>query len=251
MCTLLTAASAVRSAPDGGEEHVSDVVEQESPDRTLEAPGPTVNHPIWSRFLARFMGDIEAKGNAEHRQENLAGVRGRVIELGAGTGLNFAHYPAEVTELVATEPEPYMRERAVAAAAGAPVPVTVVAWPAEALAAPDASFDVGVVCLVLCCVRDQRQALDELVRVIRPGGELRYYEHVRADTPGLARVQAASDRIGMPRILGNEHFARRTEQAIRDAGFEVERERRFRFQPSPLDFISASHILGVARRPER
>jgi SAM-dependent methyltransferase len=174
-----------------------------------------------------------------------------VIELGAGTGTNFAHYGPEVTDLVAAEPEPYMRERALAAASEAPVPVTVVDWPAEALDAPDASFDVGVACLVLCCVRDQRRALDELFRVIRPGGELRYYEHVRADTPGLARVQVGADRIGLSRVLGNEHFARRTEQAIREVGFEVERERHFRFQPSPLDFISASHVLGVARRPER
>src|SRR5204862_6331746 len=136
----------------------------------------------------------------------------------------------EVTELVAAEPEPYMRERAVAAAGGAPIPVTVVDWPAEALDAPDASFDVGVACLVLCCVREQRRALDELFRVIRPGGELRYYEHVRAETPRLARVQATADRVGLSKLLGNEHFARRTEQAIRSAGFEVERERRFRFQ---------------------
>lgn len=195
------------------------------------------------------MGDIEEKGNAEYRRENLAGVRGRVVELGAGTGLNFAHYPPEVTELVATEPEPYMRERAEQAVGAAPIPVTVVDWPAEALDAPDGSFDVGVACLVLCCVRDQRRALEELYRVIRPGGELRYYEHVRADTPGLARIQGAADGIRLSKLLGNEHFARRTEQAIRDAGFEVERERRFRFQPSPLDFISASHVMGVARRP--
>src|SRR5919204_7021354 len=100
---------------------------------TESPPGPEVRHPIWSRFLARFMGDIEAKGNAEYRRENLAGVSGRVIELGAGTGLNFPHYGPEVTELVATEPEAYMRERAERAAADAPVKVTVVDWPAEAL----------------------------------------------------------------------------------------------------------------------
>lgn len=216
---------------------------------TNSPAAPSIRHPIWSRFLARFMGDIETKGNADYRRENLAGVRGRVIELGAGTGLNFAHYPPEVTELVAADPEPYMREGALKAIGGAPVHVTVVDWPAEALDAPDASFDVGIACLVLCCVRDQRRALEELYRVIRPGGELRYYEHVRADTPGLARIQGAAARIHLSKLLGNEHFARRTEQAIRDAGFEVERERRFRFQPSPIDFISASHVLGVARRP--
>src|SRR3954451_10619967 len=194
-------------------------LQDESRTAARSQAGPQVNHPIWSRFLARFMGDIEAKGNADYRRENLAGISGRVVELGAGTGLNFQHYPPEVSELVATEPEPYMRERAVEAAPAAPIPVKVVDWPAEALEVPDASFDVGVACLVLCCVADQRRALEELFRVIRPGGELRYYEHVRADTPRLARIQAISDKIGVPRILGNEHFARRTEQAIRDAGF--------------------------------
>jgi SAM-dependent methyltransferase len=225
------------------------ILASESQADTGPSARPTVNNPIWSRFLARFMDDIEAKGNAEHRRDNLAGVRGRVLELGAGTGLNFAHYGPEVTELVACEPDPYMRERAVAAASEATVPVTVVDWPAEALDAPDGSFDVGVACLVLCCVRDQRRALEELFRVIRPGGEMRYYEHIRADTRGLARVQMGADRIGVSRLLGNEHFARRTEQAIREVGFAVEHERRFRFQPSVLDFISASHVMGVARRP--
>src|SRR3989442_14094750 len=100
----------------------------------------------------------EQHGQTELRQENLAGLRGRVIELGAGTGLNFPHYGPEVTELVATEPEPYMRERALAAAPEASVPVTVVDWPAEALDAPDGSFDAGIACLVLCCVTDQRRA---------------------------------------------------------------------------------------------
>src|SRR3954470_5058422 len=138
---------------------------------TGSTAGPKVHHPIWSRFLARFMVDIEAKGNADYRRENLAGVSGRVIELGVGTGLNFPHYGPEVTELVAAEPEPYMREGAPKAASDASVAITVVEWPAEALDAPAGSFDVGVACLVLCCVRDQRRALDELFRVIRPGGE--------------------------------------------------------------------------------
>src|SRR5437764_6309407 len=92
-----------------------------APPETRAGAAPTVNHPLWSRFLARFMGDIEAKGNAEYRRENLAGVRGRMIELGAGTGLNFAHYPPDVTELVATEPDRYMRERAQRVAPDAPI----------------------------------------------------------------------------------------------------------------------------------
>jgi SAM-dependent methyltransferase len=191
----------------------------------------------------------EEHGQTDLRRENLAGLEGRVIELGAGTGLNFAHYGDAVTEVVGAEPEPYMRARAEKAAADAPVRVTVVDWPAEALAAEDGSFDAGVACLVLCCVRDQHKALDELLRVIRPGGELRYFEHIRADTPGLARLQATADRIGVSRLTGNEHFARRTDERIREAGFIVERERRFRFAPSLVDQIAASHVIGLARRP--
>src|SRR3954452_5458713 len=97
----------------------------QSDSRTVvgSAAGPTVRHPIWSRFLARFMGDIEEKGNAEHRRENLTGVAGRVIELGAGTGLNFARYGREVTQLVAADAQPYIEREAAAAEQDAPVPV--------------------------------------------------------------------------------------------------------------------------------
>ena len=212
---------------------------------------PEVRHPLFARMLERMMAEAETRGNADHRRENLAGLSGRVIELGAGTGLNFAHYPEEVTEVVATEPEPYMRERAKEAAHDAPVPVEVTDWPAEQLDTPDGSFDAGVACLVLCCVLDQRRALSELYRVIRPGGEMRYYEHVRAETGLLARVQVGMDRLGFSRLLGNEHFARRTDVRIREAGFVVERERRFRFQPAPLQVFSSPHIIGAAHRPER
>src|SRR3954451_750413 len=188
---------------------------------------PRVSHRFIAPILARIMNSGEEHGQTDHRRENLAGLAGRVVELGAGTGLNFPHYGPAVTEVVAAEPEPYMRARAREAAAAAPVEVTVVDWPPEALAADDASFDAGVACLVLCCVRDQDRALAELMRVIRPGGELRYFEHIRAETPGLARFQVAADRIGISKLTGNEHFSRRTDRRIRETGFAVERERRF------------------------
>lgn len=136
----------------------------------------------------------EAKGAAEHRDELLAGLTGRVIEVGAGNGLNFRHYPTSVTEVVAIEPEPYLRERAQASAKASPVTVTVVDGTADQLPADDASFDAGVASLVLCSVDDQATALGELRRVIRPGGELRFYEHVVSDlllaAAALARAQA-------------------------------------------------------------
>src|SRR5947199_4755195 len=115
--------------------------------RTCE--GNEVRNRFFSRMWVR-MKDIEEQ--VENRRRNLAGLSGRVIELGAGDGRNFALYPPEVTEVVAVEPEPYLRERAEAAARQAPVPVNVVAGVADRLPAQDASFDAGVASLVLCSV---------------------------------------------------------------------------------------------------
>jgi SAM-dependent methyltransferase len=207
-----------------------------------------VDHPIFSRVLARSMAGAEERGNADHRREVLAGLTGRVIEIGAGTGLNFRHYPQSVTELAATEPEPHLRGIAARAAAKASVPVRVVDWVAERLDAEDQAFDAGVASLVLCSVRDPAKALRELYRVIRLGGELRYYEHVLADTPRLARMQRAVDRFGLPHLVGGDHVSRETGKLIREAGFEVQDERRFRFRPQPLNVLFEPHILGRARR---
>src|SRR5688572_18111867 len=136
-----------------------------------------VKNPFFARLYARMM-EREDSAQVEHRREMLEGLSGRVFELGAGTGSNFAHYPAAVTEVVAAEPEPYLRERANAAAGSAPVKVEVVDATADPLPFEDASFDAAVVSLVLCTVPDQAGALAELGRVVRPGGELRFYEHV-------------------------------------------------------------------------
>ena len=128
-----------------------------------------VRHPIFARLYARVSPGVERKGAAEHRDELLAGVAGRVIEIGAGNGLNFAHYPASVTEVVAVEPEPYLRGRAQEAAESAPVPVTIVDGVADDLPADDGAFDAAVASLVLCSVPDQATALAEVRRVLRPG----------------------------------------------------------------------------------
>ena len=114
-----------------------------------------------------------------------------MIEVGAGNGLNFPHYPADVEELVAVEPEEYLRERAVAAVRTAPVPIRVLDGVAGRLPAGDGSFDAAVVSGVLCSVPDQGSALADLRRVLRPGGELRFYEHVRG---GIPRASASRTR---------------------------------------------------------
>jgi ubiquinone/menaquinone biosynthesis C-methylase UbiE len=206
-----------------------------------------MHHPIFARLYARLSPRADAKGVAEHRAETLAGLSGRVIELGAGNGLNFPHYPRTVTEVVAVEPEDYLRKHATSAAAGAPVPVTVVDAIAGALPFADESFDAAVASLVLCSVPDQVTALAELRRVLRPGGELRFYEHVRPTSPRTARRWQRADDSGIyPRLSGGCHAARDTEAAIRDAGFEIEACRRFPFKGGP---VTAPHIIGVAHRP--
>lgn len=207
-----------------------------------------VSHPVFARFYDRLSRSMEAKGSGEHRDELLAGLSGRVIEVGAGNGLNFAHYPDTVTEVVAVEPEPYLRERARESAGKASVPITIAEGTADGLPADDSSFDAAVASLVLCSVPDQGVALTELHRVVRPGGELRFYEHVIAERRGLARVQRMLDRTIWPHVGGGCHASRDTVAAIETSGFHVEDIRRFDFRPAVVAVVTAPHVLGTARR---
>jgi ubiquinone/menaquinone biosynthesis C-methylase UbiE len=207
-----------------------------------------VRHPTFAKLYARFAPQMDKVGGAEHREELLAGLSGRVIEVGAGTGLNFKRYPVTVTEVVAVEPEESLRALAASAAADAPVPVTVIDGVASALPVDDASFDAAVASLMLCSVRDLPKALAEMHRAVRPGGELRFYEHVRSGSRVLGVMQRGLDVV-WPHLFGGCHTSRDTATAIRAAGFEVERIRNFSFRPSPIAAPVAPHIIGSARRP--
>ncbi len=207
-----------------------------------------MGHPIFARMYERVAEISERRGGGEHRSALLAGLAGRVIEVGAGSGANFPHYPASVREVLAVEPEPYLRERARRAAVWAAAPISVIDGEAEGLPAGDGSCDAAVVSLVLCSVPDQRRALAELLRVLRPGGELRFYEHVLAERPRAARLQRFADATFWPHVAGGCHLARDTAAAIERAGFRIERCERFLFSPAPL-VPRDPHILGSARRP--
>jgi ubiquinone/menaquinone biosynthesis C-methylase UbiE len=212
-------------------------------------PSTVDSRPIFARILARTALLEERRGGAEHRRRLLAGLRGRVIEVGAGSGVSFAYYPASVTELVAVEPEAHLRAMAKEAAAAAPIAVRVVEGVADALPLDDASMDAAVVTAVLCSVSDPAAALRELARVIRPGGELRFFEHVAARSRRLARLQRALDATVWPRVNGGCHTSRDTEAAIRAAGFQIEERERFSFRAHVLAAPVAPRILGRARRP--
>ncbi|MEU8244946.1 class I SAM-dependent methyltransferase [Nonomuraea sp. NPDC048916] len=203
-------------------------------------------HPRFARMYARMSGQAEAFGMAGHRARLLSGLSGRVVEVGAGNGLNFPHYPTGVREVVAVEPEDHLRALAERAAGSAPVPVQVVAGHAAELPFDDAAFDAAVLSLVLCSVPSQAAALAELRRVLRPGGELRFFEHVRSGN----RVRATLEHLVTPlwwRVCGGCHPNRDTTAAIRDAGFAIEENDRFVFRPMPGS-PSMTHILGRARR---
>jgi SAM-dependent methyltransferase len=208
----------------------------------------TVRHPLCARLYAQQAERAEGLGLAERRRGLLEGLSGRVLEIGAGTGTNLAHYPPAVAEVVALEPEPYLRQRLSETAQAAPVEVTVVDAAAEVLPFADAAFDAAVSCLVLCSVADPVRALAELRRALRPGGELRFLEHVASPHPRRRRLQRAADATLWPLLSGGCHLGRDTTQLIADAGFAIERCERFAFGIPPLD-PPKTHVLGVARAP--
>ncbi|MET7968274.1 methyltransferase domain-containing protein [Micromonospora sp. NPDC005305] len=207
-----------------------------------------VSHPIFARVFARASVAMDRAGAAAHRRRLVTGLRGRVVEVGAGNGRNLPHYPPTVTGVLAVEPEPRLRALVRAAAPDARVPVTVAAGLAEALPVADASADAVVLSLVLCSVPDQAVALREARRVLRPGGQLRFYEHVVAETPGLRRAQRLADATLWPLCCAGCHTARDTVAAIRAAGFTVVELDRFRFPPSGMPGPASPHVLGTAVR---
>jgi len=220
--------------------------------RSCPVPQPsskpaTVRHPVCARLYARQAEHAGELGLAERREALLDGLSGHIVEIGAGTGANLRHYPASVAEVLAVEPEPYLRARLSEAATQSGTSVTVVDALAEALPFEDASLDAAVACLVLCSVADPRRTLAELARVLRPGGELRFLEHVASSRAGRRRVQRAADATIWPRLSGGCHLGRDTMGDIVAAGFVIEREGRFSFGIPPLD-PPKTHVLGRARR---
>ncbi|MDQ4108435.1 MAG: class I SAM-dependent methyltransferase [Actinomycetota bacterium] len=205
----------------------------------------TVHHPIFARVYERFVAAREGEEIRARRERLLAGLDGRVLEVGAGTGVTFPLYPSTVSEVVALEPEAHLRSVAEDAARSVNVSVTVRDGLAQHVPEHDASFDAVVVSLVLCSVPDQPAALRELRRVLRPGGQLRFFEHVISLHSVKATVQRGLEATIWPRIAGGCHPARDTGAAIERAGFTIDWCERLGKAPKQPPF---PFLLGSALR---
>jgi protein-L-isoaspartate O-methyltransferase len=206
----------------------------------------TVDNPFFARVWT-FLSRHETEALKRLRRENLAGLSGRVLEVGAGTGTNFELYPGTVAEVVAVEPEQRLAVLAQKAAETAPVQVTVSTDTVEQFTAGE-PFDAVVCSLVLCSVEEPDSVLRRLLSVLRPGGELRYLEHVASSGP-RARLQKFADATLWPRLLGNCHTHRHTEESIVDAGFRVSGARREWTMPAWVPLPVAEFAIGRAVKP--
>jgi SAM-dependent methyltransferase len=215
---------------------------------TTRAPLYGPQQSRFARYLERReqrKPDLEAH---ELRRRLLAGMRGQVIEVGSGDGRSFEHYPAEVDRVLAVEPDPTARAAVVERARAAVVQIDVVDGDAAALPAAGGAFDAAVVMGVLCSVPDPAAAIRDLRRVLVPGGELRFWEHVRSSNPAFRALQRACDALFWTRALGGCETTRDTVAAIREAGFRFVTLNRGFHSSSLLTITTAPYVLGVAVR---
>jgi len=205
----------------------------------------SVKHPLFARLYSRVLApSFERHGGADLRRRVLAGLKGTVVEVGAGDGANFPHYPDEVARVVAVEPEAYLREQA---SSHTDERIELRNAVATDLPVGDGEADAVVFTLVLCSV-DQAGALAEARRVLRPGGELRFLEHVRAHEPSsVRRVERVLDATVWPRLFGGCHVSRDTVEAIKAAGFTVTELERFSI-PEGSRVPSSAAVIGCAVR---
>lgn len=203
---------------------------------------------FFARFYDRLFAACEREGLTDLRREQLMAATGEVLELGAGTGLNLEHYPAAVTRLVLTEPEPAMADQLKAKVEGDPRSIEVHVAPGERVPFADGSFDTVVGTLMLCTAPDPGAVLAEAARVLRPGGRYLFMEHVRAeDGTGTARWQ---DRLERPWMFlaGGCHPNRRTPETLEGSGLELIELRRGEM-PKPAGPLVRPLVIGSARLP--
>ena len=203
---------------------------------------------LWALAFAILYDPVlwvgERLGMRAHRQDLLQHARGRTVELGSGTGLNLAHYPDDLDELVLTEPEAPMRARLERKLGRSGRSARVLCAGAERLPFDDGSVDTVVSTLVLCTVDAPDVALQEIARVLRPDGQLLFVEHVRSESARLASWQ---DRLARPwqRFAEGCRCNRATVELIKACELEVDQLRAASWRAMPP--IVRPLVAGRAR----
>ncbi len=198
--------------------------------------GPPPGDSAWARAFALlydpFIWVGERAGLRAHRKALLSRARGCTLEIGSGTGLNLPHYPDDLDDLILAEPDAAMRSRLEKRLSRSGRGTRLVDAPAERLPFPDGSVDTVVSTLVLCTVDAPDAALREIARVLRPGGQLLFLEHVRSESPTLARWQ---DRLAGPwrRFAQGCRCNRATAELIVTCGLELEQTRKTSWRGMP------------------
>jgi ubiquinone/menaquinone biosynthesis C-methylase UbiE len=203
-------------------------------------------HPLFARFWAFVAPWADRRGMAEVRERSLAHATGRVLEVGAGSGENFVLYPEAVTDVLAVEPEPYLRDKSQTKAAAARPDVTVVEGTAEDLPAGDGEFDTVVASFVLCSVTDPDRVATEMRRVLKPGGRVVLLEHVQAPTT-RGRLRRWQERLtpAWRRVFAGCHLNRDTTALLERHGFDTSNVSHFDLPDLP---VLRPHIGGYAVR---
>ncbi len=208
---------------------------------------PEKGHQWFAAVYDRLMASAERSYMKGVRQEIVGGAGGRILEIGAGTGSSFPYYPDD-GEVVATEPDPFMFRRAERRAREIGRSIELRQAPAEALPFEDGSFDTVVSTLVLCTVTDPAKALSEIRRVLKPQGQLRFYEHVRYEYAFGAFWQDLVTPVWGWFAAGC-HPNRDTAGTIRGAGFSIQEMDMIKpVPPLPPMIFARPHIKGVAIR---
>ena len=205
---------------------------------------------FYRRLTAKYydlaIGATERNCFSNWRSKLLKQAKGDLLEIGAGTGLNLPHYPQQLNGLILSEPDLYMRRRLQDKLSASQLPARIADWPAEEIDLPDNSLDTVVSTLVLCSVDCIQQSLQELLRVLKPGGQLLFFEHVLADNAGTARWQKIWEPLWKC-ACGNCHLTRETVHRIEETGMIIEDLTEKTITGAPA--IVRRALIGRARKP--
>ena len=189
---------------------------------------------LYSRLVFPWLCDttLGQRFVAKHRQELLSGASGDILEIGFGTGLNLSHYPRVVRKIATVDPNPGMHRRAERRIGASQIEVDKRLGRTEQLPFGDASFDCVVSTFTLCSVEDERRAMSEIHRVLRPGGRLLFLEHGLSPDPDVQQWQRRLNWLQRT-IGGNCHLNRQIRAIIAEQPFETVETSEFYLEQTP------------------